>query len=257
MINKNVNDFINEISNIDDIVSIVLGGSMANDCSDNISDYDFYIYSSNKINQETRIKIFSKHCKYYEIGHDFWELGDNGILNCGIEIEIIYRDLQFLENYVANVIEKCIPNIGFTTCFWHNVLTSKIIYDKNDYYKKMKERFSIPYPKELKENIIKRNMALLSGYIISYDKQIEHAVYRKDLVNINNRISVFLASYFDIIFAINELQHPGEKRLIEICKNKCNILPNKFEENISNLFNNEFNTMEILNNIINELKIII
>ena len=100
-------------------------------------------------------------------------------------------------------------------------------------------------------------MTLLSGFIIYYDKQIEHAVYRKDLVNINNRISVFLASYFDIIFAINELPPPGEKRLIEICKNKCNILPNGFEENINNLFNDEFKTMKILNNIVNELKKII
>jgi predicted nucleotidyltransferase len=251
MENVEIKDFINDFSKINEIQSIVLGGSRATDRTDNISDYDFYVYSENEISSEIRLKLLSMYCKRFEIGNNYWELGDNGIFNCDIEVEIIYRNIDFFEKNVANVVEQFISYNGFTTCFWHNVLTSKIVFDRNGVFKKMKERFSIPYPQELKNNIIKRNMALLCDSLISYDKQITNAAYRKDLINMNNRITAFMASYFDIIFAINELLHPGEKRIMQICLNECKILPNNFENNINMLLNNK---TEVINNIIYELK---
>ena len=53
-----------------------------------------------------------------------------------------------------------------------------------------------------------------------------------------------MASYFDILFAVNELPHPGEKRLINICINQCKLLPANFESNLNQLFNDLFITKE-------------
>ena len=258
MENKELNDFINALCNIDGIQALALGGSRTTERTDEKSDYDFYLYSENGIDQDTRRKILSKHCKYFEIGNNYWELEDNGQLNCGIDFDIIYRNSQQFVKTVADVVENYNAYNGFTTCLWHNVLNSEIIFDKDDMFKKIKERFSIPYPQKLKENIIKRNMALLSDSVISYDKQIMKSIYRKDLINLNNRISAFLASYFDIIFAVNELPNPGEKRIMEICLNKCKVLPNGFERNVNSLIqnmnNNESKILETIKNIIYELK---
>ena len=182
---------------------------------------------------------------------------DNGQLNGGIYFDLVYRYLRQFENTVADVVENYNSNNGFTTCLWSNILNSKIIFDKNDVFKKIKERFTIPYPQKLKENIIKRNMTLLSGSVVSYDKQIMKSIYRKDLINLNNRVTAFLASYFDIIFAVNEFPNPGEKRIMEICLNKCNVLPKGFEKNVNDLLqnmNNNETTMEAIKNIVNELK---
>jgi predicted nucleotidyltransferase len=257
MENKELNNFINEFCNIDGIQALVLGGSRTTERMDEKSDYDFYVYSENGIDQEIRHKILSKYCKYFEIGNSYWELEDNGQLNCGIDFDLVYRNLQQFTKTVADVVENYNSYNGYTTCMWHNILNSKIIFDKNDVFKKIKERFSIPYPKKLKENIIIRNMALLSDSVVSYDRQIMKSIYRKDLVNLNNRVSAFLASYFDVIFAINELPNPGEKHLMEICLNKCNVLPSGFERNVNSLIQNmsdESKIPETINSIIHELK---
>ena len=70
----------------------------------------------------------------------------------------------------------------------------------------------------------------------AYPVQIEKAVRRGDSVSVNHRVTEFLASYFDLIFAVNEKTHPGEKRLVELCRSGCRLLPENFEENLENLF---------------------
>ena len=260
MENKEFNEFITDFSKIKEIQAIVLAGSRITNYSDDKADYDIYIYSENEINWNIRQKIFSKYCTHYEIGNCYWELEDNGIFKSGIYFDIIYRNLNEFIIKIGNVVEKYESYNGFTTCLWHNIINSEILFDKKGIIENLKKRFQIPYPKKLKENIIKRNMELLSDSIISYKKQIQKSAYRKDYVNINNRVSAFLASYFDIIFAINELTHPGEKRLIEMCLRKCKILPNNFEKNVNSLIKNineDKKLIKIVDKMILELKKII
>ena len=89
----------------------------------------------------------------------------------------------------------------------------------------------------------------------SYYEQIEKAVKRGDVNSVNHRVTAFLASYFDVLFAVNELLHPGEKRLVQYCKNNCKILPEKFEENIEALLNYPAeNKLEIVQDIIKNLR---
>lgn len=49
------------------------------------------------------------------------------------------------------------------------------------------------------------------------------------MVSVNHRMAAFVASYFDIVFAINRLPHPGEKRLIQIAKRDCTVIPYNME----------------------------
>ena len=100
----------------------------------------------------------------------------------------------------------------------------------------LQEKYRIPYPAKLKENIISNNMKLLSGMLPSFDMQIKKAEERKDFVSVNHRVTEFLASYFDILFALNEMTHPGEKRMQSICSAECRILPNRFDEKLDELF---------------------
>ncbi len=68
--------------------------------------------------------------------------------------------------------------------------------------------------------------------------KLKKVVMRNDLVSINYRTTAFLESYFDILFALNKLTHPGEKRMVLFLKEKAEILPTNFEENLKKLFQN-------------------
>jgi predicted nucleotidyltransferase len=232
-----IKSIISEFSRFNVIQAITIGGSIATGKDDDKSDIDLYVYLENRLDQDIRKDILTKHCKTMEIENRYWEQEDNVTLHNGQNVDIIYRYLRSFISEIADVVESGNARNGYTTCLWHNLLTAEILFDKNGELKKAKDRFSIPYPQMLKENIIKRNMNLLTDTLISYDKQIEKSIYRNDLVNLNNRITAFLDSYFDIIFALNELPHPGEKRIMEICLERCRILPNDFEKNVVNLIN--------------------
>ena len=253
-----VNQLFGELANLEQVEAIALGGSRAGEFYDEKSDYDVYVYITSPISEETRRGILEKYCGYMEIGNQYWELEDNCVLKNNIDIDILYRDLDAFCEGVADVAEKYRAHNGYTTCMWHNLLTCKIIYDKSGRLKKAKERFDIPYPDQLRDNIIKRNTNLLYAAMPAYSLQIKKACARNDRVSIVHRTAAFLESYFDVLFALNRQTHPGEKRLIELCRKTCALLPNNFEENLDRLFHdmagNGDRIPDDIDEIINELK---
>lgn len=252
-----VNRLFEEIGCLSQVEAIALGGSRATGLNDEKSDYDVYIYITESIPENIRRDILDKYCKYTEIGNCFWEPEDDVTLKNGIDMDIIYRNIDDFENTVSRVVIDCTAQNGYTTCMWHNLITSRIVTDKSGRLTALQEKFKVPYPKKLKENIVSLNLKLLSGILPSFDKQIEKAEKRGDLVSVNHRLAEFLASYFDIIFALNEKTHPGEKRMQSICSKECEILPNNFDENFSELFKalGRNDISEIIGDMVEQLRI--
>ena len=251
-----VNKLIDEIGHLVQVEAIALGGSRATGRNDKKSDYDVYVYITNSIDENVRRNILDKYCGYMEIGNSFWELEDDVTLKNGIDMDIIYRNIDDFEKMVSSVVIDCIPWNGYTTCMWHNLITSQIVLDKNGKLSGLQAKYQIKYPEKLKKNIISNNLKLLSGTLPAYDMQIKKAESRGDLVSVNHRVTEFLASYFDIIFALNEMTHPGEKRMQSICSTECKILPDRFNENLSRLFAGMFreNISPVIDDIVVELQ---
>ena len=93
---------------------------------------------------------------------------------------------------------------------------------------------------ELANMTLENPAKLLRAGVPAYEKQIQKAVRRGDWVSVNHRTAAFLESYFDVLFALNRQTHPGEKRLVELCREKCERLPERFEENLTALFSDLF-----------------
>ena len=235
-----------ELSALPQVEAIALGGSRAGVHFDEKRDYDVYLYCTGPVPEEVRREILSRYCSYMEIGNHFWEYEDNCTLNDGIDIDILYRNLEDFTRDVADVVEACHGRNGYTTCMWHNLRTCKILYDENGHLAAAKQRFDVPYPEALRQDILTRNWKLLRAAMPAYELQIQKAVKRGDLVSVNHRVSAFLESYFDLLFALNRQTHPGEKRLVKLCRESCSLLPENFEENLNVLFSHLFTQTELV-----------
>lgn len=252
--------FLDNYIKLQNVEAIAIGGSTSAQTSDNNSDIDIYAFSKTEIPLEFRKNIITSNSSKFEIGCEYFGSGDEFVLdNFNKQLDLMYWNVEWFESVVNNTWIKCYPQNGYTTCFLYTLKNFNIIFDKNNWLKNLQNEINKPYPKNLKENIIKRNLMLMKDKpFASYYEQIQKAMLRNDVVSVNHRISAFVASYFDVIFALNEQLHPGEKRLIQFAINNCKILPKDFEINLLRLFEQPNpETLNILNSIVNELKILI
>lgn len=253
-----IEKILEQFKKLENVDAIALGGSRAGTNYDEKSDYDIYVYINSPISVDIRNDIYKNYAKIIEVKNQYWEEEDNIVLNDDIPADIIYRNLNDFINDVKSVAVDCIPHNSYTTCMWHNLINSKIIYDKNGNLEQAKKELSIPYPDQLSKNIVERNHNLLNLALPNYYDQIKKATKRGDLVSINHRTAEFLASYFDLIFALNKKTHPGEKRLVKLAIANCEKLPAHFEENLNELFKAMFSDsatlLKVLDQIIFELE---
>ena len=252
-----IDEYIKEALKNNDIDAVVLSGSKTSLINDNMSDYDIYVYSKNRVDINTRKKIAEKYSSCYDIGNDYFEHGDELILKeNGICLDFMYRDLSWIEGELNYVWRNFNSKIGYTTAFLYNIKHSKILYDKNGCFQSFKEELNNEYPYKLKENIINKNYNVMyAKKTSSFYEQLEKAVMRNDIISINHRITAILSSYFDILFALNKEFHPGEKKLVQYVLKLCDNIPDNFEENIKSILFNDYNKDS--KNILEKAKILI
>lgn len=180
------------------------------------ADIDLYVFTTEPITLGDRDRIADRNGAARQEGLDVSSDCDKWLYpESGITIDLTYWDPAWIEEQIARVLERYEPALGFTTTFWNTILNAEILYDKNGWLSALKIRCSRPYPEELRIQIITRNHAVLRGSPAAYQNQIEKALQRDDPVSIQHHITALLASYFDVLFALNSRPHPGEKRLLD------------------------------------------
>lgn len=235
------NEFVKEFSEHELVDAILLSGSRTTGDYDVSSDYDIYIYSNKEIPIGFRNSIAKKYFSHYELNNTTWETEDQGYFkDTNIQIDIVYRNLTWIEETIKSVIIDHQASTGYTTCFLANLIEADILYDVNGEMLKLKNKYDIDYPDELVRSIIDKNFPLLNRIIPAYTHQIEKALKRNDFISVNHRVSAFLESYFDILYAINRKLHPGEKKLLKITSEKLTHLPEDMYGDITELFNHSF-----------------
>src|SRR5262249_19916450 len=204
-----------------EVQAVVIAGSTASRQADSSSDVDLYVYVREPLTTAQRAGVAADAGRK-EIGNSFWEPGDEWVDGkTGCSVDVMFRVLRWIEEQMDRVLLQNQASVGYTTCFWYNVLHSRILFDRDSWFASLQERVDQPYPQALKRNIILKNWPILRNNLSSYRHQMKLAINRNDVFSVNHRITALLASYFDILFAMNEQPHPGEKRLIAFAEQLC------------------------------------
>lgn len=204
------------------VAAVAIAGSQATGLADAGSDIDLYVYSREPLPLEARRAIATGAASRAEVDNQFWEPGDEWVdAATGIHVDVMFRSPAWIEEQLDRVLRRCEASVGYSTCFWHNVLTSQVLYDPHGWFAALQAEARQPYPEPLRRAIVAKNHPILWQTLSSYRYQLDRAIAHDDPVSINHRVAALLASYFDILFAVNRLPHPGEKRLLAIAEARC------------------------------------
>lgn len=235
------------------VEAVALGGSTATRRADAGSDIDIYIYSHSDIPFNSRQTIANATGNCLELNNQYWETGDEWLdKGTGIHVDLMYRSVTWIEGEIGRLLKHHQASIGYSTCLLDNIIRSKLLIDKHGWFAKQQAMAKAPYPDQLRRNIVAKNYPLLRDTLSSYRHQISTALERGDRICVNHRVAAWLSSYFDILFAVNRLYHPGEKRIIEFALSQCGELP----ENLNSLIHRLFDVMPSGDGVLNLLDLL-
>lgn len=224
----------NDYGVLPQVKAVTLAGSVAGGGADEASDIDLYVYADSPIAVSARAAIATARSHQVALDNRFWEEGDEWIeSDSGVAVDVTFRSPTWIEDQLHRVLVRHEASTGYSTCFWYNALYSNTLFDRRGWFQQFQHHAQQPYPEPLRQAIIAKNHPILRNLLLSsYMHQLEKAAQRSDLVSINHRVAALLASYFDILFAVNRLLHPGEKRLIEFAEAQCEKLPNEMRQQV-------------------------
>jgi Domain of unknown function (DUF4037) len=214
-----VPEFLKEIAQaygaIPGVEAVAWCGSAAMGVADAHSDFDFYVYTSAPVAIESRRAVISERSQHAQLNNTFWELEDEWIDREGRRFNAMYRSCDFVLGEIVGRLERYSADLGYTTAYCFSVANGFILYDPRQWLSAVQERLRQPFPEPLIRSIVAKNRPVLGGGMQScYLAQMKAAIARDDLISLNHRVAVWIASYTDILFAVNRRYHPGEKRLL-------------------------------------------
>ena len=211
------------------------GGSLATERAEAGSDIDLYVFSRDPLPLESRRRAVGDEATQLELNNDFFGPGDEWVEE-GVHVDVMLWETEWMRARLEAVLVNFEASMGYSTAFWHTVRASKLLFDRSGLYAALQRTAQGPYPEALRRAVVTKNHAFLRGTLSSYVGQLEKAVKRHDSVSVNHRLAALLASYFDILFAVNRLPHPGEKRLLTWA-DACALKPHGMRESVESVLN--------------------
>lgn len=209
------------LARLDGVEAVALGGSRAAATADDRSDIDLYIYAQGEPPVAERAAAITElgTAGVVEVGNRTFEAGDEWKdATSGIAVDVMYRDPAWIEDRLAAVLDRHEASLGYSTCLWFNVRTSTPLVDPSGWLAALRRRAAVDYPEPLRRAIVAHNLPMLRARRSSYLRQLELAAERDDHISVNHRSAVFLASWFDVLFAVHRAPHPGKKRLLSFSR---------------------------------------
>lgn len=206
-------DIVATLGALPNVEAICLAGSAAAGSGDARSDTDVIVFARGEVDIATRRRLAERYDPEPEINNPYWGPGDYWFAG-DAAYDVYVFDPDWFEDEVRNSVTEHLPKEGYSTCFWFTARHMSLLYDRAGWAGRIQRMADVPYPAALRDAIIARNLRPMAAMHTSYRNQIASALRRDDWVSVGHRTTAFLACAFDILFAIAEMPHPGEKRQI-------------------------------------------
>ncbi|GAA4318461.1 nucleotidyltransferase domain-containing protein [Compostibacter hankyongensis] len=235
--------FTEDLSKIENLKAIALGGSHATGRANKNSDIDLGLYYYG--HEPFLIKAIQKIAEKYSTDKktvvvDFYEWGPwvNGgaWINTEVgKVDLLYRNINQIENTILDAkvgkwqshYEQQ-PPFGFTSItYLAESATSVPLFDPNFILRELKELIK-PYPKALKQNVI--NATLWSAEFTL--AQVGGFASQKDMYNTLGCFTRCLKNIVDALYAINEIYPIGDKLAVQILSRAENV-PDNLDQKIN------------------------
>lgn len=227
------------------VTAVALAGSQTTRAADSGSDLDLYVYTHSELDLTDRAAVATTDSSRVEVDNRFWEPGDEWIDTAtGIKVDVMFRPVTWITEQIDRVLVRHEASVGYSTCFWHNVLTAQPLFDRASWFATLQDRARAAYPEELRAAIIAKNFPILAATHSAYLHQLAAAARRNDPVSLNHRVTALLASYFDILCALNRKPHPGEKQLLTWVETNCPLRPPQMRDQVTTLIQMAANAPE-------------
>jgi hypothetical protein len=242
---QTLNNIVTDLTQTENVLAVVLGGSYAAGGAGESSDLDLGIYySEEKPFNIDNIKLIAKRYAvnedttvtgFYEWGP--WVNGGAWIETGSGKVDFIYRNIQ----HVSRTIEKAKkgewenhfeqqPPYGFISIIYLGETNCCLpLYDPHQVIAKLKDEVKT-YPPKLKEVVIQQSLW-------SVEFTMWHAEYfykKEDIYNLVGCLTRGVKHIVNALFAINELYPLGDKRAIKILQNGAKI-PLNLEERVEEI----------------------
>src|SRR6185503_1186449 len=118
-----------EYSAIPQVTAVALGGSLTAGTADHHSDIDLYVYAQGgDAPVSARARLIAARAERREIDNHYWETEDGWIeTESGTALDVTYRSEQGITEQIDRVLVRHEASVGYSTCFWHNVLHTTIL----------------------------------------------------------------------------------------------------------------------------------
>jgi hypothetical protein len=215
------------------VEAVALTGSLNTGVADAGSDIDLYVYLRGDVPVTERMEVAAPYADGAEFDNRYWGTADAWTdLVTGIHVEGLFWSVGWIESELDRVLRRHEASTGYSTAFWHSIRSGRILFDRNSWLHLLQAEAQQSYPEALRRAIFAKNYPILRRLSSSYVQQLELAQERNDLVSLNHRTAALLASYFDVLFALNGVAHPGEKRLIQYAETLCEKRPPALREQV-------------------------
>lgn len=210
------------LSEMSGVVAVSLGGSAAVGLADEASDLDLHVYWAAPLpSAETRAARLRAIADPDSVraGLTSWGLEDQFSVGSR-PIELIYRRWDDVCDEVERAYDPGLPGHGFTTAVLYSVARGRLLHDPTGALTTARERLVREFPEATRTAILQREIPLL-GFHLS---QLRRAQDRGDIVYAQHVRCKVQVLFFDVLFALNRLYHPGEKRSLEHAR-RCLVRP--------------------------------